>query len=186
MAHAKIIFDVIENVIAIIPRGGNWKQTMKTMKPSFVRIYLFVTGVILVATALAKLPAIFLSHFTSCMEGDPILGNHQPSNMSNAELLGIAASAECLVVLFICFSRRRWLPCFASALWGSVCVVARFYLMDPATDCGCLGWLAKPGPTTNWIAGLLAMFLAAGGWLAFHNAWRDEKFAKQNQVTPPA
>lgn len=143
------------------------------MKTSFVRIYLFVTGVVLAATALAKIPAIFLSHLTSCMEGDPILGNHhilgnhQPSNMSNAQLLGIAASAECLVVLLICFSRRRWLPCFASALWGSVCVVARFYLMDPSTDCGCLGWLAKPGPTTNLIAGVLALFLAVGGWLAF-------------------
>jgi hypothetical protein len=152
--------------------------TSNDMKPLFVRIYLLFTGIILTLTALAKLPAIF-PFPNMCMEGDPILGGYQPLGMSNEQLLAIAASVEFVVVVLICFSPLRWLPCLASALWGSLCMVARLYFMDPNADCGCLGWFAKPGPMTNLIAGLLALALATGGWMALWITWRYSKQFKR-------
>ena len=148
------------------------------MKPRFVRLYLIFTGTILTLTALAKLPST-LPISNMCMEGDPILGSHQPLGMSNEHLLAIAAGTELTVVALIFFSPWRWLPCLASALWATLCLIAPSYFMDPATDCGCLGWLAKPGPTTNVIAGLLALALAAGGWLALWITSHDSKRFKR-------
>ncbi len=146
------------------------------MKPNFVRIYLAVTAIILVATALAKLPAIF--HLPNWCAEDSIFGNFQPASISNEQLLGVAAGTELVIVLLICFSPRRWLPCIAAAAWGLLCFLARLFLMDPYGNCRCLGWLAKPGPTTNLVAALLALSLAGAGWLAFRNAWHDEKLTK--------
>ena len=143
------------------------------MRPQFIRFYLLFIGIILTLTALAKLPAIILPPFTMCMEGDPILGSYQPFNMSNEMLLEIAASNELVIVALICFSPWRWLPCLAAALWGSFCMILRWYVIDPSVDCGCLGWLAKPGPLTNQVAGLLALAIAAGGWTALWSIWRN-------------
>lgn len=140
------------------------------MKSRFVRLYLLVAGSVLAVTALTKLPAIFHPP-TACIE-DPILGDFQP-NISNEQLLGIAAGAEFTVVLLICFSRWPWLPCLATAMWGSGCVAARWFLMDPLADCHCLGWLAEPGQMTNVTVGLLALAIAIGGWLAFVTALRN-------------
>jgi hypothetical protein len=152
----------------------------KVMKPSFVRIYLLVAGVILAVAALAKWPAIFHAR-TWCADADIL--SYQPG-LTNEQLLGMAAGTELLIVLLICFSPRRWLPCIASAVWGLLCFLARLFLMDPYANCRCLGWLAKPGPTTNLMVGFLALALAGGGWVAFRLAWRDEKLAKQNQNSP--
>lgn len=148
------------------------------MKPSFVRIYLLATGVILTVTALAKWPAIF--HVRTWCLDDPILGNFQ-RGVSNEQLLAMAASTEVLIVLLICFSRWRWLPCLASAVWGLVCFLARLFLMDPYANCRCLGWLVKPGPTTNLEIELLALLLAGGGWVAFRIAWDEGKLAQRNR-----
>ena len=153
------------------------------MKSRFVRIYLLVTALVLSATALAKIPAIFHER-NWCADAD-ILTRFQPASMTNERLLGWAAVAEILIVLLICFSPWRWLPCLSAAAWGLLCFLARLFLMDPYANCRCLGWLAKPGPTTNLTAALLALLLAGGGWLAFRNAWHAEKRAGQKQ-TPPA
>jgi len=151
------------------------------MKPSFVRIYLLTAGIILAVTALAKWPAIFHER-TWCADAD-ILGRFQ-RGVTNEQLLGLAASMELLIVLLICFSPWRWLPCLASAAWGLVCFLARLFLMDPYANCRCLGWLAKPGPTTNWEIGLLALLLAGGGWVAFRIAWDAEKSTRANPNLP--
>ena len=153
------------------------------MKISFVRIYLLVTAILLTATAVAKWPAIFHER-TWCADAD-ILTQFQPAHMTNEQLLGFAASVELLIVALICFSPWRWLPCLAAASWGLLCFLARLFLMDPYANCRCLGWLAKPGPQTNLAAAIIALLLAGGGWLAFRNAWRDEKLAKQKPVAPP-
>jgi len=154
------------------------------MKTRFVRLYLFATGIILTVTALAKWPAIFHPR-NWCSDAD-ILGQFQPAHMTNEQLLGIAASTELIIVLLICFSPWRWLPCLAAAGWGLLCFSARLFLMDPYANCRCLGWLAKPGVTTNLTAAIIALLLAGGGWLAFRNAWHGEKLAKRNQTPPPA
>jgi hypothetical protein len=143
------------------------------MKSQFARIYLVVVGIVLAVTALAKVPAIFHGPM-ACIES-PILGNFQ-SALSNEGLLGFAACAETGVVLLLCLSPWRWLPCLAAALWGSTCVIARWFLMDPNADCQCLGWLAKPGPMADNIAGALALGIALGGWLAFRRTWREAKY----------
>jgi hypothetical protein len=147
------------------------------MKPNFVRIYLAVTAIILAATAVAKYPAIF--HVRTWCIDDAILGNFQPAGLSNERLLGFAAGTELLIVALILFSPRRWIPCLAATAWGLLCFLARLFLMDPYGNCRCLGWLAKPGPTTNLVAALLALSLAGAGWLAFRNAWHDEKLTKR-------
>lgn len=147
------------------------------MKPQFVRIYLLTVGVILALTAVAKLPAIFHAR-TWCLD-DPIMGSFQPDRMSNEQLLGIAAITEFVIVGLICFSRWRWLPCLAAALWGSLCVIARWFIMDPAANCRCLGWFMKPNPATNIEVGLLALAIAIGGWLAFRRTWRNPAQLKQ-------
>jgi hypothetical protein len=143
------------------------KWISNDMKTRFVRVYLIFTGVILTLTALAKLPSALLFKYTSCMEGDPILGIYQPFEITNESLLGFSACCEFAIVILICFSPWRWLPCLASALWGSACLFARLFLMDPNIDCGCLGWIAMPGPLTNVVASFLALLLAAGGYSAF-------------------
>lgn len=166
---------------AELPVGGGLSDVLtsgrqnKNMESQLLRVFIFFIGVILTLTAVAKLPAIFPLAMTMCMEGDPILGNYQPFNMSNATLLGIAASSELVIVALICFSPWRWLPCLATALWGSLCVVLRWHVIDPSADCGCLGWLAKPGPATNFIAGLLALAMATGGWLGLWIIWRNAR-----------
>ncbi|HXI70758.1 MAG TPA: hypothetical protein VNN22_10430 [Verrucomicrobiae bacterium] len=148
------------------------------MKTRFVRLYLLATGIVLTLTALVKWPAIF--HPRNWCADASILGNFQPASLSNERLLGIAASTELLIVLLICFSPWRWLPCISTAAWGLICFLARLLLMDPHANCRCLGWLAKPGTTTNVIAALLALVLAGAGWLAFRDAWRHERPAKRN------
>lgn len=153
------------------------------MKTSFVRIYLFVTAILLTATALAKKPAIFHTR-TWCSDPD-ILGRFQPAHMTNEQVLGFAASVELLIVALICFSPWRWLPCIATAAWGLLCFLARMFLMDPYANCRCLGWLAKPGRETNIAAAIIALLLAGGGWLAFRVAWRNEKISAE-KVSPPS
>jgi hypothetical protein len=148
------------------------------MKPSFVRIYLLATGIILGVTALAKWPAIF--HERTWCADDSILGSFQ-RGVTNEQLLEMAAGTEILIVLLICFSPWRWLPCISAAAWGLFCFLARLFLMDPYANCHCLGWLAKPGPMTNLMVGWLALLLAGGGWVAFRIAWDAEKFTKRNQ-----
>jgi hypothetical protein len=144
------------------------------MKPRFVPIYLVTVAVILATTAVAKVPAIFHER-TWCID-DPILGVYQPA-VSNEQLLGFAACTELGIVLLICISRWnwRWLPCLAAALWGTACVIARWFLMDPYANCRCLGWLAKPGLNANITAGALALGIALGGWLAFKRAWHEAR-----------
>ena len=149
------------------------------MKNSFVRIYLLVAGIVLAATALAKIPAIF--HPPNWCADPAILSRFDLQTISNERLLGMAASVEGIIVLLICLSPWRWLPCICAAAWGLTCVVARLFLMDPYANCKCLGWLAKPGVETNIMATLIALLLAGGGWLAFRAAWRDEKLAVQLQ-----
>ena len=83
-----------------------------------------------------------------------------------------------LIVLLICFSPWRWLPCFAAFIWGLLCFAARLFMMDPYANCRCLGWLAKPGLQTNITAAIIALMLAGGGWLAFRNTWSDRKTGK--------
>jgi hypothetical protein len=157
------------------------KSEAAKMKTSFVRIYLAVTAVLLFATAVAKYPAIFHAR-TWCSDPD-ILTKFQL--VSNERLLGFAAGTELAIVALILFSPWRWLPCLAAAAWSLLCFGLRLFLMNPYANCRCLGWLAKPGPTTNLIAAIIALLLAGGGWLAFRNAWRDEKPTRQKQ-TPPA
>ena len=135
------------------------------MKSPFVRLYLLATAFTLAVTAAAKLPVIFHGP-NRCIE-DAILGDWQPDFLSNQGLLGIAAAVEVMIVLLICFSPWHWLPCLACAVWGTLCVVCRLWLMDPNANCRCLGWLAKPGLTTNLMVGALAFAIALGGWLAF-------------------
>lgn len=147
------------------------------MKNSFVRIYLLVTGIVLAATALAKIPAIF--HPRNWCADPDILARFQPQHVSNEQLLGFAASVEGIIVLLICFSPWRWLPCICAAAWGMACALARLFLMDPYANCRCLGWLAKPGVNTNIAATMIALLLAGGGWLAFRAAWRSEKSARE-------
>jgi hypothetical protein len=144
------------------------------MKPRFVKFYLLFIGIILALTALAKLPLILTIFFpNSCLEGYPILGHYQPFNMTNEKLLAIAASIELAIVALICFSPWRWLPCLAAALWGSLCMLLRWFIIDPSVDCGCLGWLAKPSQITNLVGGLLALIIAVGGWTALWITWRN-------------
>ena len=153
------------------------------MKTSFVRIYLFVTAILLTATALAKKPAIFHAR-TWCADPE-ILGRFQPTHMTNEQVLGFAASVELLIVALIFFSPWRWLPCIAAAAWGLLCFLARLFLMDPYANCRCLGWLAKPGRETNIAAAIIALLLAGGGWLAFRAAWRNEKISAE-KISPPS
>jgi hypothetical protein len=153
------------------------------MKTSFVRIYLLVTAIVLAVTAVAKIPAIF--HGRNWCADDAILGRFQPAHMTNEHLLGTAACIEVLIVVLICFSPWRWLPCIFAAAWGLLCFSTRLFLMDPYANCRCLGWLAKPGVTTNLTAAIIALLLAGGGWLAFRNAWHDEAAARLTQTPKP-
>ena len=152
------------------------------MKTSLVRIYLFVTAILLTATALAKIPAIFHAR-TWCADPE-ILGRFQPAHMTNEQVLGFAASVELLIVALIFFSPWRWLPCIAAAAWGLLCFLGRLFLMDPYANCRCLGWLAKPGRETNIAAAIIALLLAGGGWLAFRAAWRNKKMSAEKKSPP--
>jgi hypothetical protein len=149
------------------------------MKSRFVRSYLLWVGITLALTALAKGPVILTIFFpTACLGGgDPILGGYQPAGLSNEKLLAVAAGIELVIIALICFSPWRWLPCLAAASWGSLCLVLRFFIIDPSVDCGCFGWLAKPSPFTNLAAGLLASAIAAGGWMALWITWRNARRA---------
>ena len=146
------------------------------MKTSFVRVYLLVTAIVLGGTAIAKFPAVF--HERNWCSDPDILGHFQPAHLTNEQLLGFAAGTEMLIVLLICFSPWRWLPCFAAFIWGLLCFAARLFMMDPYANCRCLGWLAKPGLQTNITAAIIALMLAGGGWLAFRNTWSDRKTGK--------
>jgi len=136
------------------------------MKSQFVRVYLGFAAVVLSLTALAKVNSILVFMMSSCMEGVPLFGSFQPAAITNEHILGLAAGIEFFVVLLICFSPWRGLPCLACAVWGSICLLARLYFIVSGVDCGCLGGILKPGPVTNIVAGLLAFALAAGGFVA--------------------
>lgn len=141
------------------------------MNSKFVALYLRFVAIALSVTALAKMPAIpAIASANLCME-DPMFGRFQ--HLSNGQVLALAAGTEFFIVALIFFSRRRWLPCLAAALWGSICIIARVYFMISGVNCGCLGWLAKPEPVTNIIATALALAIAAGGYKAFGIAWHD-------------
>ncbi len=143
------------------------------MSSNFIRYYLRFVAVVLSVTALAKLPEIFrLKVVTMCME-EPMFGRFQP--FSNDLVLLLAAATEFVIVALVLFSPRRWVPCLAAATWGSICLCARLYFIVAHVDCGCFGWLAKPGPMTNVLATLLALALTIGGYKAFGIAWRDPK-----------
>ena len=154
-------------------------KPIRGVKTSFVRIHLLTAGIILAATALAKMPAVF--HPRNWCSDPDILGRFQPQHVSNEQLLGFAASVEGIIVLMICVSPWQWLPCICSASWAMLCVLARLFLMDPYANCKCLGWLAKPGVNTNIFATMIALLLAGGGWLAFRAAWRNEKLAIESR-----
>ncbi|HTV39720.1 MAG TPA: hypothetical protein VMF08_04035 [Candidatus Sulfotelmatobacter sp.] len=153
------------------------------MRTRFVKFYLYFVAVTLSVTFVGKLGAVVRTVFHlpsmyQCIE-DPMFGPSQP--IGNDPLLAIAAGIEFVIVMLICFCRARWVPCLASALWGTICVGARVYFTVAGTDCGCLGWLAEPGPTTNLIVGLLALAIAAGGYTALGILWRDFKPFKRSQ-----
>lgn len=154
------------------------------MKPLFAVVYLRFAAAVLLLTALAKLWGIFSFMMSQCMEGEPLFGNFQPSGISNDRVLGFASGIELFIVLLICFSPWRWFPCLASALWGSICLIARIYFIMSGVDCGCLGWLAKPGPMTNIIASLLALMLALGGFKAFKLTWQKTKPLETSNIAP--
>ncbi|HUA67809.1 MAG TPA: hypothetical protein VMA13_04610 [Candidatus Saccharimonadales bacterium] len=144
------------------------------MKSQFVKLYLRFVAIVLSLTALAKIPALVTS--LRCME-EPLFGRFQPEGLTNNQILGTAAFIEISIVLLICFSPWRWLPCLASALWGSICLIARLYFIISGVDCRCLGWLAKPGPMTNTIAGLLALAITVGGFKALQMTRQNIKHA---------
>lgn len=154
------------------------------MRTRFVNFYLYFVAITLSVTFVGKLGAVVrtvlqLPMAFACLE-NPIFGESQP--IGNDPLLAIAAGIEFVIVILICFCRARWVPCIASALWGTICVGARVYFTITGTDCGCLGWLAKPGPTTNFIVGLLALAIAAGGYVALAILRRESKPFRPNQT----
>lgn len=151
------------------------------MKSRFVQVYLGFVAVALSLTALAKLPAVFPRE-TLCMY-QPLFGPGQ--SVSNEFILGTAAAIELFIVLLICFSPWRWLPCLASTVWGLICLVARAYFIIFDVDCHCLGWLAKPGPETNAVASALALALAAGGIIALDITTRDTKLRQKFGFSAP-
>jgi len=148
------------------------------MKQRFTKIYLISAGIILALTALAKIPAVFP---TSCLE-DPILGSQQPVGISNETLLGFAAGIEFSIVVLICFSPLKWLPCLASALWGTLCLLVRIVFMDSSADCHCLGFFVTHGPITNPFTAFLAVVLAAGGWASLWITWCNSKRSKPSII----
>jgi hypothetical protein len=145
------------------------------MKVRFDNAYLFSAGVILAVTGLAKVSSLLV--ITSCIE-KPVFGVHQPFGMSNMGLTAFAAGVELAVLALICFSPLRWLPCLASGLWGSMCLVARSFFMQEGAHCHCLGWIEAPTVTVVFIAG----WLAVGGWVAFWMAWRDSSPLQQPPI----
>lgn len=163
------------------------------MKALFVKGYLYFVAFVLSLTFVGKVPAVLqtifgLLHTNSflamygCLE-NPIFGPNDPTGLSNNQWLAIASGIEFSIVMLICFCRARWVPCLASALWGTICVAARVYFTVSDTDCGCLGWLASPGPTANLIVGFLALAISAGGYIALAVIWRDSKrFQLANRV----
>jgi hypothetical protein len=148
------------------------------MKQRFTKIYLISAGIILALTALAKIPAVFP---TSCLE-DPILGSYQPVGISNETLVGFAAGVEFSIVVLICFSPIKWLPCLASALWGTLCLLVRIVFMDSSADCHCLGFFITSGPVTNPFIDFLAVVLAAGGWASLWITLRNSKQLKPTVI----
>jgi peptidoglycan/LPS O-acetylase OafA/YrhL len=155
------------------------------MKTRFVQIYLFCVAVVLLLTAIAKLPAFLMGMATLCME-EPMFDSWQPQWVPNELILMVAAGIELSIVALIRSRRPRWVPCLAAASWGTVCVAARVYFSMAGTDCGCLGWLAKPGPTTNLIVGSLALVICIGGWIAFEiSRHESESFHPRNRTALP-
>ena len=113
------------------------------MKTRFVRLYLLATGIVLTLTALAKWPAIF--HPRNWCADASILGNFQPASLSNERLLGIAASTELLIVLLICFSPWRWLPCILTAAWGLICFFGAVATDGPSCELPLSGLAGQAG-----------------------------------------
>jgi hypothetical protein len=142
------------------------------MKTRFDKGYLISAGIILAFTASGKVPSF---HLSLCIEF-PMLGNHQPTFISNAGISGLAAGAEFAVLAMILFSPVRWLPCLASASWGALCLTARFLLFkDGFQHCRCLGWVDAPPVTVAAIA----VWLAVGGTISFWQSWRDARLVDQ-------
>lgn len=138
------------------------------MKKRFVEAYLASAGLILATTAIGK--AIPVHAYNLCIE-EPILGSLQINwGFSNSAVLGTASALEFALVLLICFSRRRWLPCLASGLWGVLCVFVRLFFLG-TLSCNCLGWfqhiIPLPEEVLNSILLVFATWLAVGGFVAF-------------------
>jgi hypothetical protein len=150
----------------------------------FDQWYLLSAAVILGFTGLAKVPTDFVLKL--CIE-DPMLGPYQPANVSNLGLSGFAAGIELAIVALIIFSPVRWLPCLASASWGTLCLAVRFlFFKDGFAHCNCLGWIDAPPLTVAAIAA----WLAVGGGIAFWQSWhisgtRPNKPAHQKVITGP-
>jgi hypothetical protein len=125
------------------------------MKPRFDQVYLCSAGIILAVTGLGKVPSLLVLY--ACIE-EPVLGVHQPFGLSNMGLTGFAAGAELAILMLIFFSPIRWLPCLASGLWGSLCLLARLFFMKEGAHCHCLGWIEAPTVTVAAIAGWLAVW----------------------------
>jgi hypothetical protein len=141
------------------------------MKSRFVQVYLRSAGLILAVTALGK--AIPAHQRNLCIE-NPLLGPFQRQlELSNQTLLWIASAVEFSILLLICFSHRRWLPCLASGAWGAICLFVRLAFLGPdaATSCNCLGWFQQiiplSQPVLNNILLTLATWLAFGGFVSF-------------------
>ena len=152
------------------------------MKLQFVGVYFGFAAVVLLLTALAKVHSILVFMTSLCMEGDPLFGSFQPAAITNEQILGFAAGIEFFIALLICFSPWRELPCLACALWGSICLLARSYFIVSGVDCGCLGGILKPGPVTNIVAGLLALVITVGGFIALMISSQNSKPLKPTNV----
>jgi hypothetical protein len=135
------------------------------MKSRFVQVYLLSAGISLAVTALGK--AIPVDHMADLCMVNPIFS---PTS------LWIVSALEFGIVGLICFSRERWLPCLASGLWGALCLLVRLVFLGGAAakSCHCLGWfehiIPLPAEVLNSILLVLAIWLAAGGFLSFRLA----------------
>lgn len=143
-------------------------MSMDWTKARFVKAYLISAGIILLITGLGKFP--LYSVVSIICEGEPIWNIGLPFAPTYMALGGFACGVELAIVILICFSPVRWLPCLASAVWGFLCLLFRLLFMTPdgPSNCRCLGWLeAPPG-----VVALIAGWLAAGGGITFWWAWK--------------
>ena len=169
-------------------------STWQRLQRWFQLIYLLSAAIILTTTGLGKLPSVLSTDLTLCMERSIDDFPWAPF-ASNQGVEAFAAGAELGIVVLICLCPIRWLPCFASAIWGMICLSVRFLFMSPALPgdgtpaCNCLGavdappivassialWLAIGGT----IAGSIGLCLAAARTVA---AWKNRKARKSEPI----